>query len=183
MKASDMTPEEQAAHYARVRQALESADETLAETDAWLERRRVDGTDFEERAEARQREERDRASRQPQPLPPATPPPPRQETKMDPENSRRWNDWCDKRIVDLLKIQDECLVEDLKKAFLEAREISRREQRAAIDELRADVTRSEAAVTELLMEMEREIKELRERAITRPARPKLIGWNGGGDGA
>jgi hypothetical protein len=91
---------------------------------------------------------------------------------MDPESSAAWNKWADKRILDFIKIHDECIFEDVKKAFLEAREISRTELKAAIAELRAEqearLAQSDEAVVSLLLEIERRIGALEERATPKP---------------
>jgi hypothetical protein len=176
MKASELSEQEWVAHQERMRQTLERADETLAGLEERAALRWEDGTERAETWEEFQQRHRENANRE-RAAAEQRRASARQATTMDPERSRGWNDWWDKRAGDLLKAYDKDLLEDVHKAFLEAREISRREQRAAIDELRVEITKSEVAVTELLIEQEKRIAAIERRFN----KPRLVG--GGSDAA
>jgi hypothetical protein len=175
MRASDLTPEEQAAHYERIRQTLERVDELNAELAERAAQRQRDGTDFEERAERRQYEESLRAaSHQPEPVPPIRRAP---ESPVQQQDWSGWNRWADKKIGDALMNFADALGEEVARINKEERARLRGEFKAAIEALRADITKSEVAVTELLLEQEKRIAAIERRFN----KPRLVG--GGSDAA
>jgi hypothetical protein len=176
MKASEMTLEERVAYEAQLADRFERVAQINEDLAQRAEFRRETGADIDELYEETSRRREVKA-----PVPQPRPAPARQATTMDAETAADWNRWCDKRSVDLLKIYDESIVGDVRKAFLEAREISRTEQRAAIDELRAEITRSETAICELFMGLEKRFVDLERDVIRKPQKPRLVG--SGGDGA
>jgi hypothetical protein len=172
-RVSDLSPEEQAAHWDSVQRALDLADEANARLAERAERREADGSAIEERhaelmrqAGERERMERARAAQQqPQPKPA-----PVQQTDWS-----AWNDWADRRACDVLKVYDKGLVEDMHNAFKEAREISRTELKAAIDALRTEI-KAEIAAEARIAELERRLEDAERRAA--PGAPRQIGWRG-----
>lgn len=145
MRASDLPDEERAAHYEQVQRALEHADEMLDGLAARNARRRVDGTEFEERHHERQRQESERVRQAVQPAP-ARPAP----------------------TLDPARLATRSAV------FALAEEVGEVAGKlgARVTDLEARLMKSEEAAVELILELERRLTEL-ERRLPPPA-PRLV---------
>jgi hypothetical protein len=162
MRFSDLDPEEAAEHWERTQDALARADAMLGSLAERAEQRQRDGTGFEvryqERSERYQREDSDRTAAQPpKPVPPAARAPVR--PVMDPEASREWNAWADRRIDRKIEAFADALGEEMAKIL---RERFAKERQALEDRM----TKSEEATVSLLLEIERRLAALEARLKT-----------------
>jgi hypothetical protein len=164
MKVSELDPEQWAAHQERIRQTLVRVDAVNAGLAERAEQRQRDGTDIEERYEERlrQREERDRAATQQFKPAPVTRAPAR-----DWQAEQAWIS----RIIDRKISAYDKGFGPLAEAI--GATIGKLERR--VRELEDRVTASETATVQLITELEAQIKALREHAVTRPQRPRLVG--------
>jgi hypothetical protein len=189
VKASDMTPDAQAAHYAAVERAIVGVDATNERLDERAERRRQDGSEFAERADARQRAQQERAAAAVQVAPSPQPPPPARDRKaetMDPEASRAWNQWADRKVEAALSKFAEGMVEATMDHLQERFTRSRQLTNEAIGALTDKVTADGVAVIEMLTTLEHQVGALQARLETVEARttvkpdpPRLVGFQGG----
>jgi hypothetical protein len=161
MRACDMPPEQQAAHYERVRQGLERADEGLRAS-----REREIPTELWQ-------------PREPQQAPAAVA---EEGMTMSPETAANWNRWCDERIETRLEEFARMLGKEIGETDLEIIQRERAKRDKAIAEAERRVTdkiaASDAAVVDLLMQLEARVAALEEAQQQRTqasTRPRLIG--------
>ena len=160
---SDLDPEEQAAHWQRMQDTLTRADETLAETTAWQAELRADGTGFDEWHAERQRQARERER-------------PQQQAQVIGRNWAAEQKWVEQIIY---QVNKSAILPGIHKWA------SRRIEELAgyiagevgkdFRSLEARIAKSEEATVDLLMEMERRLTALEERAMLKPRpKPKLV---------
>jgi hypothetical protein len=171
MRVSDMPPEEQRAYYEQLQRTFERVDELNADLAERAERRRLDGTELEERYAARQRQERARAATpQPAPAPRAPRAPPR-----DWQAEQKWVEGiAGRKITNLI---DNGLTPFAKQLGEDLARIDKR-----IADLEKQAAADAAAVVELLRELEARVAGLEQR--TAPTGLRLIaGRSADGDAA
>jgi uncharacterized protein YdiU (UPF0061 family) len=167
MRVSDLPEHEQRAHWERVQQALDRADEANARLTERAAQREADGSAAEERYQERLRQaeqqQRERAAaQQPEPLPATIRTPAR-----DWQAEEKWVS----RII----------LKETQPAFGEIGKMLARTDHQ-LDRLEDRVTKSEEATVSLLLELERKLADLERDAIRKPQKPRLIA-GGGSDAA
>lgn len=202
MRASDMDPQNQLAHYEQIRGVSERVDAMNADLAERAERRREDGSDY---AEQQEHEERMRAAQPPAPAPAprprapvAAPSPPIPAKFTRPrhdasgrivevehfegtgaEAARGWEGWI-KRYVknyvgDRLESFAATLGDEVGKDF--------RRERALAEER---IAKSDQAVTELMMGLEARIAALeaqQQQQQRTASKPRLVAGGGSSDAA
>jgi hypothetical protein len=154
--------------------AIARADKTLGRlASANASARRTEPRPRSATRSQRQREERERTAQQPA-LVPRVPRAPARDWQAEEK-------WIRGIIHRQLEAFAEALGEDVAK-ILNERLVKQRQQRA---ELEDRVTKSEAATVELLLQLEKRIGDVEQRAVLRPVRPTLVidADTGGSDAA
>jgi hypothetical protein len=159
-RVRDLSPEAQSAHWDRIQRSfdlVDEANERLAERAA---QREADGTAAEERYQERMRQAE--ARQQPAKLAPAQP------ATMDPATAAALNVWADRKIKALLDNELVPLAKEIGETT------GRAEKRITALEDRTE--KNDAAVVELIRELENRVVELEKRAVpVQPSKPRLVG--------